>query len=75
MEYLNQIIKHEHIVVWDASRRTWNIILQNIGLSIIVISTLVVGAITGYFTLPIAVLAHEISELIMIASGLRMLKS
>ncbi|WP_457608666.1 HAD-IC family P-type ATPase, partial [Legionella pneumophila] len=59
----------------EFSRRTWNIILQNLGLSIIVIGSLVVGAVTGYFTLPIAVLAHEISELIVIASGLRMLKS
>lgn len=59
----------------EFSHRTWNIILQNLGLSIIVISSLIVGAVTGYFTLPIAVLAHEISELIVIASGLRMLKS
>ncbi|HFL3491287.1 TPA: hypothetical protein ACG3N9_000793 [Legionella pneumophila] len=59
----------------EFSRRTWNKILQNIGLSIIVISTLVVGAVSGYFTLPIAVLAHKISELIVIANGLRMLKS
>lgn len=57
------------------SHRTWNIILQNLGLSTIVISVLIVGAVSGYFTLPIAVLAHEISEIIVIASGLRMLKA
>ncbi len=30
---------------------------------------------TGYFTLPIAVIAHEISEFVVIASGLRMLRT
>ncbi|AAU27096.1 TPA: heavy metal translocating P-type ATPase [Legionella pneumophila] len=69
----DNLLKLPYLIAF--SRRTWNIILQNLGLSIIVISSLVVGAITGYFTLPIAVLAHEISELIVIASGLRMLKS
>jgi hypothetical protein len=29
----------------------------------------------GFFVLPVAVLAHEISEFVMIASGLRMLKT
>ncbi|MGX6637394.1 heavy metal translocating P-type ATPase [Legionella pneumophila] len=69
----DNLLKLPYLIAF--SRRTWNIILQNLGLSIIVISSLVVGAVTGYFTLPIAVLAHEISELIVIASGLRMLKS
>ncbi|WP_061637566.1 heavy metal translocating P-type ATPase, partial [Legionella pneumophila] len=32
----------------EFSHRTWNIILQNLGLSIIVISSLIVGAVTGY---------------------------
>jgi len=44
-------------------------------LSAIVIGALVVGAVGGYFTLPIAVLAHEISEFVVIASGLRMLRA
>lgn len=57
------------------SRRTSGIILQNLALSTVVISTLVVGAVSGYFTLPIAVLAHEISEFVVIASGLRMLRA
>ena len=57
------------------SRRTWNVILQNLALSTIVIGALVVGAVSGYFTLPIAVLAHELSEFVVIASGLRMLKT
>ncbi len=57
------------------SHRTSGIILQNLALSTVVISTLVVGAVSGYFTLPIAVLAHEISEFVVIASGLRMLRT
>jgi len=57
------------------SRRNWGIIRQNLMLSVLVIGALVVGAVTGVFTLPIAVLAHEISEFVVIASGLRMLRS
>ncbi|WP_238583476.1 heavy metal translocating P-type ATPase [Legionella jordanis] len=57
------------------SHRTWNIILQNLGLSALVITILIIGAVSGYFTLPVAVLAHEISEIVVIASGLRMLKA
>jgi Zn2+/Cd2+-exporting ATPase len=57
------------------SRRNWGIIRQNLMLSVLVIGTLVVGAVAGVFTLPIAVLAHEISEFVVIASGLRMLRS
>lgn len=57
------------------SRRTWGVVLQNLALSVMVIGSLIVGAVTGFFTLPIAVLAHEISEFVVIASGLRMLKT
>lgn len=57
------------------SRRNWRIIQQNLALSVLVIGTLVVGAVAGVFSLPIAVLAHEISEFVVIASGLRMLRS
>lgn len=57
------------------SHRTWGVIQQNLVLSAIVIGALVVGAVGGYFTLPIAVLAHEISEFVVIASGLRMLRA
>ncbi len=57
------------------SRRTWGVVLQNLALSVVVIGSLIAGAVTGYFTLPIAVIAHEISEFVVIASGLRMLKT
>ncbi len=57
------------------SHRTWGVIQQNLVLSIVVIAVLSVGAVGGIFTLPIAVLAHEVSELLVISNGLRMLKS
>ncbi|QXP89194.1 heavy metal translocating P-type ATPase [Methylococcus capsulatus] len=57
------------------SRRTWQVIRQNLALSAVVIGALIAGAVGGYFTLPVAVLAHEISEFVVIASGLRMLKT
>ena len=57
------------------SRRTWGVIRQNLVLSVVVIAVLAVGAVGGLFALPIAVLAHEVSELLVISNGLRMLKS
>lgn len=57
------------------SRRNWSIIRQNLMLSVLVIGSLVIGAVMGVFSLPIAVLAHEVSEFVVIASGLRMLRS
>jgi heavy metal translocating P-type ATPase len=57
------------------SRRTWGVIQQNLVLSIVVIAVLSVGAVGGFFTLTIAVLAHEVSEFLVISNGLRMLKS
>ncbi|HWR14814.1 MAG TPA: cation-translocating P-type ATPase [Terriglobales bacterium] len=57
------------------ARRNQRIVHQNLALSAIVIAALVVGAIGGWFTLPIAVLGHEISEFIVIGSGLRMLRA
>ena len=59
----------------EFSRRTWRVILHNLALSVVVIGGLVVGAIAGVFTLPVAVLAHELSEFVVIGSGLRMLRS
>ncbi len=57
------------------SRRNWHVIQQNLMLSVLVISSLVIGAVMGIFSLPVAVIAHEISEFVVIASGLRMLRS
>lgn len=57
------------------SRRAQKLIRQNLLLSVLVISALVIGAVSGMFTLPIAVLGHELSEFAVIGNGLRMLKS
>jgi len=57
------------------SHRNWKVIRQNLALSTVVISILITGAVTGSFSLPIAVIAHEVSEFVVIASGLRMLKA
>jgi Cd2+/Zn2+-exporting ATPase len=57
------------------AKRNQSVVNQNLALSAIVIGTLVIGAIAGMFTLPIAVLGHEISEFVVIGSGLRMLRT
>ena len=56
------------------ARRTRSVVRQNLVLSSLVIGVLVVGAVAGWFGLPAAVLAHELSELVVIASGLRLLR-
>lgn len=57
------------------AKRNQGVVQQNLGLSALVIGALVIGAVAGLFTLPIAVIGHEISEFIVIASGLRMLRA
>lgn len=57
------------------AKRNQSVVNQNLALSAVVIGALVIGAIGGFFTLPIAVLGHEISEFIVIGSGLRMLRA
>ncbi len=54
------------------ARRSQTVVRQNLILSALVIGALVVGAVAGWFTLPAAVLGHEISEFVVIGSGLRM---
>jgi heavy metal translocating P-type ATPase len=57
------------------ARRSRSVVRQNLALSALVIGALAVGAVAGLFTLPVAVLGHEISEFVVIGSGLRMLRS
>lgn len=57
------------------ARRNQAVVNQNLALSAVVIGVLVIGAVAGWFTLPIAVLGHEISEFVVIGSGLRMLRA
>ena len=56
------------------ARRNQSVVNQNLMLSALVIGGLVIGAVTGVFSLPIAVLGHEISEFLVIGNGLRMLR-
>lgn len=53
-------------------KRTRTIVRQNLVLSIAILAVLVPGALVGALTLPVAVLAHELSELIVIGNGLRL---
>lgn len=57
------------------AQKNRSIVNQNLALSALVIGVLVVGAVTGLFSLPIAVVGHEVSELLVIANGLRMLRA
>lgn len=57
------------------ARRNQRIVRQNLALSALVIGVLVVGAVSDWFSLPIAVLGHELSEFLVIANGLRMLRT
>ncbi len=57
------------------AKRTQRVVGQNLALSAVVIGALVVGAMGGWFTLPVAVLGHELSEFVVIGSGLRMLRA
>lgn len=55
------------------ARRTRRIVRQNLILSLVVITALVTVSFFGA-TLPIAVIAHELSELVVILNGLRLLR-
>jgi Cd2+/Zn2+-exporting ATPase len=59
----------------DLARRNQRVVRQNLVLSVLVVGVLVIGAVLGKFTLPVAVVGHELSEFVVIASGLRMLRA
>ena len=54
------------------ARRTRKVVRQNLALSFAVLAVLVPGALLGLLNLPAAVAGHELSELFVILSGLRM---
>lgn len=56
------------------AQRNQAIVNQNLALSVLVIGVLVIGAVAGLFSLPIAVVGHEVSEFLVIGNGLRMLR-
>ncbi len=53
-------------------RRTRRIVRQNIGLGLVILAVLVPGALSGLLSLPLAVLAHALSELVVISNGMRL---
>ena len=55
----------------ELGRRTRRIVRQNIVLGLAILVVLVPGALIGLFSLPVAVLAHELSELFVITNGMR----
>ena len=56
-------------------KRTRVVVRQNLALSFAVLAVLVPGALFGVLNLPIAVAGHELSELAVILSGLRMARA
>ncbi len=56
------------------ARRSGRRVRENLILSALVISALIAGALSGRLSLPAAVLAHEVSEFLVIGNGLRMLR-
>jgi heavy metal translocating P-type ATPase len=57
------------------ARRTRTVVRQNLALSFAVLAVLVPGALFGVLNLPVAVAGHELSELFVIVSGLRMARA
>ena len=69
---LEQIERQALTEALRIGRRTRRVVAQNIALSLVILAVLVPGALFGVFGLPVAVLAHELSELAVIANGLRL---
>ncbi len=55
-------------------KRAQSISRQNIAFSLLVLAVLIPGAVLGLFTVALAVLAHEVSELLAVANGLRVVQ-
>ncbi len=59
----------------DLSRRTRRTIRQNLGFSLAVIGTLVVATLSRGIPLPLGVIGHEGSTVIVVLNGLRLLRT
>ncbi|WP_354476524.1 cation-translocating P-type ATPase [Marisediminicola sp. UYEF4] len=57
--------------VLDHARRTRSIMLQNVGLSLLLIAALIPLALFGILSLAAVVLIHELAEIVVIANGVR----
>ena len=60
--------------VVELSRKTRRIIRQNLTFALSVIGVLVIGTIFGITTLPLGVVGHEGSTIIVVMNGLRLLR-
>lgn len=58
----------------ELSRRCRRVILQNLGFAGLVILGLVTSTLTGWMTLPVGVVGHEGSTLLVVVNGLRLLR-
>lgn len=58
----------------ELSRKTRQIIRQNLTFALVVITILVTGTVLGVTTLPIGVIGHEGSTIVVVANGLRLLR-
>jgi len=56
------------------SRRARVVVYQNIGFSLVVIATLIVTGLLGVLSLPLGVVGHEGSTLLVVLNGLRLLR-
>ncbi len=56
----------------NTGRRTRRVVTQNLALSLVILAAMVPAALFGIIALPVAVLAHELSELAVILNGTRM---
>jgi Zn2+/Cd2+-exporting ATPase len=59
----------------DLSRRTRRTIVQNLGFSLVVIVTLVLSTLIIGIPLPLGVVGHEGSTIIVVSNGLRLLRT
>lgn len=63
LNHLPQVLEH--------ARRTRSIMLQNVGLSLLLIAVLIPLALVGALGLAAVVLIHELAEIVVIANGVR----
>ncbi len=56
------------------ARRSRRVLWENLAFSLVVIAIMVAGAVTGFLSLPVAVIGHELSEFAVVGNSLRMLK-
>jgi Cd2+/Zn2+-exporting ATPase/cation-transporting ATPase G len=57
--------------LFDHARRTRRIMLQNVGLSLLLITILIPLALFGVLGLAVVVLVHELAEIVVIGNGVR----